>query len=270
MNEPVTHRSPGETIVCIKGAGEMASGIAWRLFRSGFRKIFMLEVARPLAVRRTVSFCEAIHDRRISVEGVDGVSARSKEGILSAWADGHIAVCADPDWSILPDICPHVVVDAILAKKNLGTRRDEAERVIGCGPGFTAGRDVHFVVETQRGHDLGRVIETGMAAPNTGIPGDIGGHTTARVLRAPAEGVFKSDFDIGEMVTRNQVIGQVNGTPVFSAISGVLRGLIRPGTEVSKSVKIGDVDPRGIKSYCFTLSDKARAIAGGVLEAVMR
>ena len=259
-----------ELVVGIKGAGEMASAVAWRLHMARIRAILMLETAMPLAVRREVCFCEALHDGSCTVEGVAAVKAERAEEIPRIWQRGHIAVIADPRWRTLSRIRSDVVVDAILAKRNLGTRRTDAPLVIGLGPGFVAGRDVHVVVETQRGHDLGRIITSGSAAPNTGVPGVIGGHTQTRVLRAPAAGEFRSERRIGELVRAGEVVGRVGETEVLGGVDGVLRGLIRPGTRVTAGLKLGDIDPRGEVGYCFTISEKARAIAGSVLEAVLR
>lgn len=266
MNDDTSNRR----IVAIKGAGEMASGIAWRLYQSGFREIFMMETHSPLAVRRTVSFCEAIHEGCVTVEGVSALRVGDKESVLRAWQDQCIAVAPDPGWNLIGEIRPRVVIDAIMAKKNLGTTMAEAPLVIGCGPGFTAGRDVHCVIETHRGHCLGRVIEEGMAIPNTGIPGDIGGYTVERVLRAPRAGVFEARMNISDRVEKGQVIGRVRGEAVTSSISGILRGVVRSGLKVARGLKIGDVDPRAREDHCYTVSDKARAIGGGVLEAILR
>ena len=259
-----------ELTVVIKGAGEMASAAALRLFRANIRLIVMLDIPRPLAVRRLVSFCEAILDQRQTVEGVEAVAVRNADEVRPAWQRGKIAVAADPRWRLIDALRPDVVVDATLAKKNLGTAMDDAPLVIGLGPGFTAGRDVHMVVETNRGHDLGRIITRGAAAPNTGIPGDISGYRTERVLRSPAGGIFKAHLSIGAMVSPGDLVGTVAGKHVRAGIGGVLRGLIRSGTSVSSGLKIGDIDPRGEISYCSTISDKARAISGSVLEAVLR
>jgi xanthine dehydrogenase accessory factor len=260
---------PDETIVGIKGAGDIATGVAVRLKRSGFSKIFMMEVASPLAVRRTVSFCEAVHVGRAVVEGITAVRASSQEAIGDAWESGQIPVIVDPCWTFVSSIKPRVLVDAILAKQNLGTTLEDAPLVIGLGPGFTATGDVHAVVETMRGHDLGRVIYKGSAQPNTGVPGEIGGHTKERVYHAPTTGSFHSDHEIGDRVEAGDVIGDVDGMAVAAKIDGLLRGLIRQGTVVRKGVKIGDIDPRGRAAHCFTVSDKARAIGGGVLEAIV-
>jgi xanthine dehydrogenase accessory factor len=259
-----------EMVIVIKGAGEMASGVAWRLYMANFKKILMLETAHPMAVRREVSFCEALLDGSQTVEGVKAITANTVEDIHAAWVQGNIAVAADPQWHLLKKIQPPVVVDAILAKRNLGTRIKDAGLVIGLGPGFNAGHDVHMVIETNRGHDLGRIITAGFAEPNTGVPGSIAGITGERVLRSPAEGLFQTGRSIGDLVSANEVIGAVAGHKVSSKIDGVLRGLIRPETLVTKGLKIGDVDPRGQRQHCDTISEKARAIAGSVLEAVLR
>jgi xanthine dehydrogenase accessory factor len=248
----------------------MASAVACRLYLAGFRTIFMMEVAAPLAVRREVSFCDAVYDGCKAVEGVEALRASGVEHFDTIHGSGRIAVTVDPQWSTLRKIRPDVLVDAIMAKKNLGTRKEEADLVIGLGPGFMAGEEVHFVIETHRGHNLGRILTTGCAAPHTGIPGPIEGITVERLLRAPAEGEFRSKCRIGDAVLKGEVVGQIGPSPVVSGINGVLRGLIRPGTWVQRGLKIGDIDPRGEVSYCVTISDKARAIAGSVLEVVLR
>jgi xanthine dehydrogenase accessory factor len=257
-------------IIGIKGAGEMASAIAWRLFQANLRRILMMEVADPMAVRREVSFCEAIHDGAKAVEGVEAVRADGVQAVRAAWETSRIAVAVDPKWGLLKELRPDVVVDAILAKRNLGTTPEEAPLVIALGPGFEAGVDAHFVIETNRGHDLGRILASGNAEPDTGVPGEIGGHSEDRVLRAPEMGVFQATKSIGETVVKGEVLGQVASTAVVSGVKGVLRGLIRSGTPVECGIKIGDIDPRGKRVFCFTISDKARAIAGAALEAVLR
>ncbi len=259
-----------ELTIGIKGAGEMASAVAWRLFMARIPKVFMMETGRPMAVRRGVSFCEAVYEKSQTVEGVEGVLVEDPEGVREAWESGKIPVVVDPDWKIMARFAPDGVVDAILAKRNLGTHLGDAPLVIALGPGFEAGIDAHFVVETQRGHDLGRVIGRGCAAPNTGIPGNIGGFTEERVLRAPAGGILRSTCRIGDNVKRGQPVAEVGGEAVKAALDGVLRGLLRPGTPVKAGGKVGDIDPRGRVEFCFTVSEKARAIAGGVLEAVCR
>ncbi len=258
---------PGQLVI-IKGAGDLATGVAHRLARCGFA-IVMLEIPEPTVIRRTVAFAEAIYQGEFTVEGITaklGGSPQETRGILDS---GKIAVLVDPQWSALKTLQPAAVVDAIIAKKNLGTSRDDAPVVIGLGPGFTAGEDVHAVVETQRGHDLGRVIFSGSAIPNTGIPGDIGGYRSERLLRSPAAGVFRGVREIGDVVNPGDVVALVGDTPVPAAIPGVLRGLLRRGLTVTKGFKVGDIDPRCTKENCFTISDKARSVAGGVLEALI-
>lgn len=248
----------------------MASAVAWRLYQARIRTIFMMEIAQPLAVRRQVSFCEAIHDGCQTVEGVEAVLAVDDRQVAPIWHNRQIPVLADPQWQAMVKFKPDVVIDAILAKKNLGTGLSDAPLVIGLGPGFTAGTDAHIVIETNRGHDLGRLITSGNAEANTGIPGSISGYAAERVLRAPVDGRFTTRQEIGRFVKSGEVAGEVSGQPVVCQIGGVLRGLIRSGHTVSKGLKLGDIDPRGDVSYCHTISDKARAISGSVLEAIMR
>lgn len=248
----------------------MASAVAWRLYMARIRRIIMLEVEFPLAVRREVSFCEAVHEGRKVVEGVEAVRVKGVEEVRAVWGTERIAVVVDPTWSVLPELGPHVVVDAILAKRNLGTTLQEAPLVIGLGPGFVAGSDVHMVIETNRGHNLGRIITSGSAEPNTGVPGTIAGYAAERVLRAPCDGVFRGLRTIGDRIRKGEVVGEVEGKPIQAEIDGVLRGLIRSGTYVRQGLKLGDIDPRGEVDYCATISDKARAIAGSVLEAILR
>lgn len=259
-----------ELTIAIKGAGEIASAVAWRLFMAHMKKTVMLELPDPIAVRRRVSFCEAVHEGKQTVEGVDAVPIWDPAEVRGAWETGKIAVAADPEWKMLKTISHDVLIDAVLAKKNLGTRMDDAELVIGLGPGFCAGHDVHLVVETNRGHHLGKIIASGSAQPNTGIPGQIGGFAEERVLRAPVNGQFHPELNIGDPVKKDDVVGAVSGTEVRARIDGVLRGAIRAGTRVPRGLKIADVDPRGVPGYCDTISDKARAISGSVLEAVLR
>ncbi len=247
----------------------MASGTAFRLHRSGFVRLLMTDIDNPLAVRRMVSFCEALHHNTWSVESVRSARIKSPEEAPGLWEQRIIPVIVDPENRSKDILKPDVVVDAILAKKNLGTGMTDAPLVLGLGPGFSAGRDVHFVIETNRGHNLGRLIFEGEASPNTGVPGDIAGQTSKRVVRAPVDGVFESDVQIGTKVQEGQVVGHVGSHAVKVGVGGVVRGLIRPGTTVIRNVKIGDVDPRGDVSYCNTISEKARAIGGTVLEAIL-
>ncbi len=259
-----------EIVVGIKGAGEMASGIAWRLYQSNIRKIFMMETPEPFAVRREVCFSETVLQGKKTVEGVQAIRAEGVETIRNAWDQGQIPVIVDPEWAMIKEICPEVVLDAILAKRNLGTWMEEAPLVIGLGPGFTAAQDVHMVIETNRGHNLGRIILKGSADANTGVPGVIGGYTVERVLRAPGRGRFTARVKIKDMVKRGDLLCHVDAHEVRAEINGVVRGLIPSGTQVTKGLKLGDIDPRGNINYCATISEKSRAIAGTSLEAILR
>ena len=256
-------------IIIIRGAGEQATGIACRLHRANFKRILMLETPSPLAVRRQVSFCEAIHETSATVEGIEAVCVTNVCERDSAWESGKIAVRIDPQGLSLNRYKPDVFIDATLAKRNLGTSITDAPLVIALGPGFIAGVDCHIVIETNRGHDLGRLISSGMAAANTGIPGEIAGYSSERVLRAPTDGTFTTDKQIGDPVCKGEVIGIVGTVEVVSQLNGILRGLIRPGSIVRKGLKIGDIDPRGETGYCNTISEKARALGGAVLEAIL-
>ncbi len=256
-------------LVLIKGAGDLASGVAVRLHRAGLR-VVMTDLPRPTAIRRAVSFCRVISDGEAVVEDVRARFAPDAKQAMKIAADGQIAVLADPEAGCLAALRPAVLVDAILAKRNTGTAITDAPTVVALGPGFTAGLDCHAVVETMRGHDLGRVYYRGRAAENTGVPGDIGGYTSQRILRAPCGGVFQTVVEIGTVVRAGEVVATVNGEPVAAAIGGVVRGILPDGTPVAAGMKSGDVDPRGVVESCYTVSDKARAIGGGVLEAVLK
>lgn len=258
-----------DLVIVIKGAGEMATGLACRLFNANFRRLVMLETDMPMAVRRCVSFCEAVYDGAMTVEGITARKADAFSEISRIWDAGEVPVLVDPGWAVIPDLSPHVVVDAIIAKKNLGTDLGEAPLVIGLGPGFTAGRDVHCVIETNRGHDLGRIIGKGAAQADTGIPGTICGVSSERVLRAPCDGLFDAVWTIGDLVTKDQVLGHVDQMPVKAKIDGMIRGLIRNRTLVPAGCKIGDIDPRGGAAVHDTISEKARAVGGAVLEAIL-
>ena len=255
-------------LVLIRGAGDLASGIALRLHHAKFT-IVMTEIAQPTTIRRTVAFSDAVPEGSAVVEDVRAVRAESEEEVRAALARREIPVLVDPEAACLKWLQPDAVVDAILAKRNLGTRITDAPIVIGVGPGFTVGEDCHACVESMRGHTLGRVIREGSPLPNTNIPGLIGGYAGERVLRAPADGPFVSVRKIGDLVKEGDIIGTVNGEPMRATISGVVRGLIRDGVPVRKGLKSGDVDPRGEVSYCGLVSDKALAIGGGVLEAIL-
>jgi xanthine dehydrogenase accessory factor len=255
-------------MVVVKGGGEMATGVAHRLARSGFR-VCLTEIAEPQAVRRGVSFCEAVFEGRKDVEGLVARRVSGEREVLDAWEEKMIPLVVDPECRIRGILRPPVLVDAILAKRNTGSRLGDAPLVIGLGPGFCAGQDVHLVVETNRGHNLGRVIEDGEAEPDTGIPGEIGGLTWERVLRAPATGRFRAHRQIGDAVLKGEPVAEVEGVGVEAQIGGVLRGILRDGLFVPQGMKVGDIDPRGVRAHCFTISDKARAIGGGVLEAIL-
>lgn len=255
-------------LVLIKGAGDLASGVAHRLAKCGY-SVVMLEIEQPTVIRRTVSFAEAIYQGKFTVEDITAELAAGVAEIKSVLNKGNITVAVDPDWSLVSALKPAAVIDAVLAKENLGTRVDEAPVVIGLGPGFTAGTDVHAVVETKRGHNLGRVILTGAAEPNTGIPGIIDGFGAERVLRAPAAGLFDARKKIGDQVTKGELLALVEDVPLTATIDGVLRGLLKSDLNVHKGMKVGDIDPRAEREHCFTISDKSRAVAGGALEALL-
>lgn len=255
--------------IAVRGAGEMASAVAWRLHMAGFR-VVMTERENPLAVRRAVSFCEAVHAGAARVEGLVARRIDEPSQVPALHEAGEIPLLVDPDLRHLEALRPDVLVEATLAKRNAGIHRDLAPLVIALGPGFSAGADVHMVIETNRGHNLGRIITDGEADPDTGIPGDIAGETVKRVLRAPADGEFITDLELGATVAKGQTIATVAGLPVKAEIDGLLRGLIRPGSRVEKGLKVGDIDLRNDETYVHTISDKARAVAGSVLEAVLR
>lgn len=257
-----------ENVVVIRGGGDIATGIAHKLHRSGF-KVLILEVEKPTMVRRTVSFASALFDCEVVIEDVKSVKVYNAKDIYKIWNDDNIPVIVDPKCSVINEIKLDILVDATLAKKNLGMNKEMASITIGVGPGFNAGHDVDVVVETIRGHDLGRLIFRGYAKANTGIPGKILGYGKERVLRAPCNGIIKNLSDIGDNIKKNQIIAYVENEPVKASIDGVLRGMIMNNSEVKEGLKIADIDPRGIKKYCFTISDKARSVAGGVLEAIL-
>ena len=254
--------------ILIRGAGDIASGIALRLHRAGLQ-VVMTDLPKPTAIRRTVCFSEAIVRGQCTVEDVTAICIPGVEQAEEIWAAGNIPVLADPECACISFLRPDALVDAILAKRNLGTTIQDAPVVVAVGPGFTAGIDCHAVVETMRGHYLGRTIYQGAALPNTSIPGLIGGYAGERVLRAPADGIFQACHAIGDTVEAGETAGTVNGFPMVCTISGVLRGLLADGTPVYKGMKSGDVDPRCEIRHCYCASDKALAVGGGVLEAIL-
>ncbi len=255
-------------VVLIRGGGEMASGVAHRLAKCHF-KVCMTEVARPTAVRRGVSFSEAVFEGEKTVEGVTAKLIDSFHQIPELWNASMVPIMVDAEATVKDFVKPSVLVDAILAKRNVGTRITDAPLVIGLGPGFRAGRDVHLVVETNRGHNLGRVIPEGEAEGNTGVPGEIAGFSVERVLRASKAGRLKSLKGIGDHVDAGDIVALVDDAPIKAQVKGVIRGLLRDGSEVYEGMKTGDVDPRGIREFCYSMSDKVRAIGGGVLEGIL-
>lgn len=255
-------------LVLIRGAGDLATGTALRLHRAGL-SVVMTDLPHPTAIRRTVCFSEAIVHGRCTVEGVTAVAIPSPDQAAAVLAEGHIPVLADPEGRSIAALRPDAVADVILAKRNLGTKITDAPIVVAAGPGFTAGVDCHAVVETMRSHYLGRVLYEGSAQPNTGLPGLIGGFSGERVLRAPADGIFRSTRAIGDTVSEGDTVGTVEGVPMICTIGGILRGLLADGTPVHKGMKSGDVDPRCAIDHCYCASDKALAVGGGVLEAIL-
>ena len=268
-------------IIC-RGGGDLATGIVHRLFRAGF-PVLVLETDSPAAIRRQVSFSEAVYDGTATVEGVtaERIASANRAAVNHVLEEGRVPLLVDPEGSSIPLLKPDIVVDAIIAKKNLGTAKEMAPLVIGVGPGFTAGEDVDLVVESMRGHNLARIFTTGSALPNTGIPGNIGGFTKERVLHAEAAGYMKNIRQIGDIVEKGEEIARIyekmtedgifsgSYVSVEASISGMIRGLIREGYHFQKGFKIADIDPRESElANCFTISDKARSIGGSVLEAV--
>ncbi len=260
-------------LVLIKGAGDLASGVAVRLHRAGIKTI-MTDIAQPTVIRRTVSFAQAVYDGTTKVEDIEGKKAENAKDALAILEEGKIPVIVDPACAILREIQFDAVVDAILAKRNINTKITDGPIVIALGPGFTAGVDCHAVIETQRGHDLGRVLLSGQPAPDTGIPGLIGGYGKERVIKSPAQGSFVTTKKIGDMVAEGDEIGYIltadgQQVPVKTVIPGVLRGILYDRLPVFTGMKIADVDPRPVYSHCFSCSDKARAVGGGVLEGIL-
>ncbi len=261
-------------LIIVRGGGDLATGSVYKLKKSGF-PVLILEVANPSAIRRNVAFCEAVYQGIQTVEDMTCYLAQSLEQAEELLREGKLTVLVDPTGAAIPKLKPLAVVDAVLAKKNLGTNRNMAPITVALGPGFTAGVDVDAVVETKRGHNLGRVLWSGSAAANTGIPGIIGGFGKERVIHCPAKGILRNVKHITDTVSKGEVIALVeteNGlVPVKATLDGILRGLIRDGYPVNVGFKIADIDPRAEElGNCFTISDKARCIAGGVLEAILQ
>ena len=266
MMEPCT-----QPWILVRGGGDIATGTILRLYRCGFR-VLVTECRNPSAIRRRAALCEAVWTGRAEVEGAVCRRIEAPEEAEAVFRSGEIPLLVDEHLDCLEKIRPAAVIDAILAKKNLGTRRSMAPITVGLGPGFTAGEDVDAVIETMRGYRLGRVILEGSAIPNTGVPGFIGGFAAERVIHSPASGpmVFLDGLDIGARVEKGQVLAYVGSTPIHATLTGVLRGLIREGYPVIRGLKIADIDPRPDQAaYCATVSDKALAIGGGCLEALL-
>jgi len=256
-------------IVIIRGGGDLASGTIQKLYRSGFR-VLVLEVAKPTSIRRDVSFCETIYQEEVEIEGIVAVKVSSLNEIEDAWVNKKVPVIIDEEGQYIKIIKPRILVDAIIAKKNMGTSMDMADITIALGPGFIAGEDVDVVIETARGHNLGRLIFHGEAKKNTGVPGNIMGYSTERVIHSTSVGIMKNIADIGDIVKKDEVIAYIGEDEVKATMSGLLRGILRSGSTVPYGFKIADIDPRlSEKANCYTISDKARSIAGGVLEAVL-
>ena len=262
-----------DALIIVRGGGDLATGTIHRLWSAGLR-VLVLETTQPAAIRRQVALCEAVYEGEATVEELRAVRIEALEQALSVWAQGAVPVLVDPEGACIARAKPEVVVDAILAKRNLGTHRDMAPLTIALGPGFAAGQDVDVVVETKRGHKLGRIIREGAAAPNSGVPGIIGGYGAERVIHSPAAGIFRNCHAIADFVEAGETIAALETPegeriPVKTQISGILRGLLRDGYPVTKGFKVADVDPRREElENCFLISDKARCIAGSVLELV--
>jgi xanthine dehydrogenase accessory factor len=256
--------------VLLRGGGDLGSGVAYRLLRSGF-PVLISELDHPLLLRQTVSFGSAVYEGEVNIEGIRAVRMESIDQVDSVLAAGLIPVLVDPAGLSVETYRPQIVIDARMLKSPPAPLPGQHSPVflIGLGPGFTAPLDCHALIETNRGHYLGRVIWQGSAQPDTGLPGDIGSHSADRILRAPAAGVVSAAARIGDVVRSGQEVMRVASLPVTAPIDGVVRGMIRSGSTVSANAKIGDVDPRADPSYCFTISDKSLAIAGGVLEAIL-
>lgn len=263
-----TYETTARTKVIVRGAGDMASGVAYLLHRNGFR-VCLTELAKPLAIRRLVSFCEAVYDGEKTIEEVTAKRVSGPEDVFAAWNAGNIPLLVDPSNTIREFLKPQVLVDATMAKRNIGTTICDAPLVIGLGPGLSAGVDVDVVIETNQGLNLGKLIFQGAAEPDTKIPELINGYGEERVIRAPGDGVFKVVKNIGEMVREGEPVAYVGDKVARAKISGILRGILRDGTGVMRGLKAGEVDPRGEISYCTMIFDKAISLGLAVIEAIV-
>lgn len=258
-----------DDIVIVRGGGDIASGAIQKLYRSGF-KVLVLETETPSAIRRKVAFCEAVYEKEIEIEGIKARLVANDEEIQDCWDSDIVPVMIDSRGKVIERLKPLAVVDGILAKQNFGTKRSMAPITVALGPGFSAPEDVDIVIETMRGHNLGRIIEEGRASENTGIPGIIAGVGRERVIYSDYNGQITNIEKIGSVVEKGDIIAVVGDNQVYASISGVLRGIIRDGYKVKKGLKIADIDPRiSEKDNCFTISDKARNIGGAVLESIL-
>jgi xanthine dehydrogenase accessory factor len=263
MNEP---------FIIVRGGGDLATGTIHRLWSAGYN-VLVLETKYPAAIRRQVSICEAVYEGKSVIEGMEGVLIEKPTDAYEIINKGQVPIIVDTDGTSIGILKPDIVVDAIIAKVNLGTTKDMADLTIALGPGFCAGKDVDYVIETKRGHNLGRIISKGTAAPNSGIPGNIGGYTKERVIHAQSQGIIRNIRKIGDIVEKGEPIAYIETADekinVNATITGIIRGLIRDGYPVTVGFKIADIDPRQEElANCFTISDKARCIAGSVLELV--
>jgi xanthine dehydrogenase accessory factor len=255
-------------LVLLRGGGDLASGVALRLHKSGLQ-VVISELPEPLTVRRSVSFAQAVYDKRVTVENIEGILVDSPTEISTVIAQGAIPVCVDPDAALLKTLKPQILVDGRMTKLSPETGMDAASLVIGLGPGFTAGLDCHAVIETMRGHYLGRVIWKGQAEQDTGSPESVLNYRNERVLRSLSDGIFHARARIGETIETGQVIGEVNGQLFKAPFKGTLRGLVHDGLQVTAGMKIGDLDPRGDHRLTHFVSDKSLSVGGGVLEAIL-
>ena len=261
-------RNLADLIIAWRGAGNLASGAAVRLYNAGLRKLFFMEMPQPLAVRRNVSFSDAIYEGFCEVEGIRAERVESAAEANKVWAKACLAVIVDPQAASLTALQPDILIEATLSKRNIGIRLGDAPLVIGLGPGFTVGKDAHYVVETNRGLTMGRLLREGTALPDTGKPGQVMGYDQERVLRAPTSGIFKTNLNIGDPVKAGEIVGVVDNLPVIAQIDGLLRGLLRDGLGVSSGLKLGDIEPReNIKLNL--VSDKGLALGGAILEAIL-